>query len=580
MKVLNLDKLSLEENRILNQIAVEIRHNFNRLVESVGLEVEDNINWVVSSIASRNKYLSSLFLRCCYLAMIKQITDQKNDLEQIKTSDRPLARVLRTYFRSKKLNVAVTCTETIFSLAKRIIKPFYHFGFALIFFFLRFLGRSKAGKCLFASSKSITLLDTFVIKSKTGEKGSIYNGEYNDRYYPGLLDHLPENIKENIFYYPSFIGFRNPIEGFRLARKARNQFVIPDDFLTLRDYLYILFYPVRLFRIKLKKSHFEGFNVTGILKQERLMNCCHFSSLLGLLNYRFAHRTAQQKIFFKQLVDWYENQVNDRGMIFGFHRFHPRTQVMGYQGYIISKNLHHYIYPTLSEFRSRAVPDRIGVVGRGLIKDIQEFCDKFNVFVAPAFRFSKVWENRKIHPDPNVYTILVALPIGLEGALNILRLLVSVSRNLKIANIRFWVKPHPTMLPEQITYFFDKRILNKFHMKTGDFNDHIEGANLLIGNASSTCLEALAKGVPVIIIGDRNGVIENPIPKKIPDIMWKLCYSEDELIAGIHFFQCQSEINSNQYEEISRKIREDYFEPVTEEGIRRFLEIESFFMQS
>lgn len=572
MRVVNLDKLTDKENRILNEVAVEIRNDFNNLVESVGIEHENNIDWIVSSIASRNKYMSPLFLRCCYLVLIKKLIEPDQNISEIVLSDQSLSKVLKTFFANNKIEVSVICHERSKSRLKRIFKPFYNFVNACVLLSLRYLGRSRIYTKMF-HSVTITLLDTFVINSKIGDGGSIYKGKYRDRYYPGLLENLDEKEKENIFYYPSITGFKNAKKAFNLIRKAKEQFIIPDDFLKISDYLFILLHPLRILYLGIPKTSFLGFDVTSILRQERFLNCCNNSSFRGLLNYRFAFRTAQEKVSIKLLIDWYENQVIDRGMIVGFRRFHPETNITGYQGYIISKTLHIYIFPTPSEFRSQAVPHRIGVVGKGLLKDIQEFSDDFEAIVAPAFRFSKVWERRKRKPKPNTFTILVALPIGLEGAAQILKLIVSVYDKFKKSDFRFWIKPHPVYGQEQVKHLLNGIMPGNFNFKSGDFNICLEGANLLIGNASSTCLESMTKGVPVIIIGSCNGIIENPIPNIISEKIWKIAYTPEELSNYIEYF---FKLNKKQIEELSligEKIKEEYFEPVTKENVRKFLRL-------
>jgi len=575
MRVIDLDKLTPVENRILNWVAIEVRTDFNRLVESVGLEYENNIDWIVSSIASRNKYLSPLFMRCCFLGLIKRVLETSQDVGKIITLDRALANVLRAYFKGNGINIFVICSENIFGRVKRILTPYYHFFVGCVLFSLRFLGRSRLRRLKNIPSVPITLLDTFVVKSKIGEGGSIYKGEYNDRYYPGLLKNLSEEERKNIFYYPSLIGFINPLEGFKLIRKAKEQFIIPDDFLKISDYLFILLYPIRILRLNILKASFLGFDVTPILRQEKTLKSSNLSSLFALLNYRFAFRLSQEKLSVRLLVEWHENQVIDRGMIVGFRRFHPKTRILGYQGYIVSKNLHIYIYPTPQEYRSQAVPHRIGVVGKGLLKDIQEFCHDFDAVVVPAFRFNKVWEKRKRWPEVGVFTMLIALPIGLKGSQDVLDLVRSTFKEFGTTGFRFWIKPHPTLLPKQITSMLDGAFSEVLQVKTGDFNECVEGANLLIGNASSTCLEALAKGIPAIVVGDRNGIIENPIPDNISNIMWRICSSEEELISAVRLFQSQRETAFNKYQEISEQVKKDYFEPVTSEGVRRFLEIGS-----
>ena len=572
--VLNLDRLSLEDNGLLDELAVEIRTEFNALVEKAGLEHEGNIDWMVASIASRNKYLSPLFLRCCRLALVQRVLDGDRGVGEIRTADRPLSAALRTHFQRRRQRVSVVCTERASGRLKRMVTPYYHWLWACLWFGLRCLGRSRAANLQIPRDQPITLVDTFVIKSRIGEGGSIHNGKYRDRYYPGLLSRLSEDERARIFYCPGFLGFWNPLEAFGLVRGAGDRFVIPDDFLKIRDYLFILSFPLRVCRLVIPDVTFRGYEVTWMLRQERWFNCCNESSLLGLLNYRFALRVSEAGIQVRLLVDWHENQAVDKGLISGFRCFQPSTSITGYQGYIVATNLHIYARPTAQECRAGVAPHRLAVIGRGLLREVREWTPDCEAIVAPAFRFEEVWSIRRRQPDTGTFTVLVGLPIGLDGSRKILELLIAAKRKGGLAGVRFWLKPHPTVRPERIEPWLDGEHLNRHDIKTGNFEECIEGANLLVGNASSTCVEALAKGVPVIVVGPRRGVSENPIPADVPQSMWRICRTEDEMIEGIRFFQLQGEADRRLHHEIGDQVRREYFEPVTVEGIRRFLQID------
>ena len=108
---------------------------------------------------------------------------------------------------------------------------------------------------------------------------------------------------------------------------------------------------------------------------------------------------------------------------------------------------------------------------------------------------------------------------------------------------------------------------------TGEFHDCVEKANLLIGNTSSTCMEALAKGIPVIIIGSQSGLTQNPIPGNIKEDIWFLCYSAEELTKAILYYANRDEEIIKRHEFIAMQIKRDYFEPVTRESVRRFLKL-------
>ena len=571
MRVLNLDKLSSEENQLLNSIAIIVRTKFHVLIDKLALGKEDNIHWVVSNIASRNKYHSPLFIRCCQLLLIKKLIEEKN-IEQIILSDSALAGVLKKYYSNKHNSILITCSENFKEKVKRVLAPFATFTKAFYIFSLRIIGRSKSARVKISQNSHITLLDTFVINSEVEEEGSIHNGEYKDRYYPGILNALTEEEKKNTLFLPTIIGFKNPINAFKIIRSSKSSFLIRDDFLHISDYFFSLLHPFNVLKLRFSRTLFSGFDIKPLIKQETYYKCCNHNCLEGLLNYRFAYRLAKVGVKVRLMVEWYENQPLDKGAIVGFHHFYPNTKIVGYQGYIISRLLHHYVYPINSELRSNAVPDNVAVIGKGLINDVKEFCNKINVIIAPAFRNQNVWEKRSNYPKAGQFTILVALPMDLNETASILKLVYELPMRINKADVKYLIKPHPSFGPQQIKGFIPEGRKN-IDIKTGYFNDYLEKADLLISNASITSVESLAKGIPVIVIGDQNGIIQNPIPHDVPDDIWTLCFTPEEIKRAISHFINKSVESKELYAKIGELIRDRYFESVSIEKVRAFLSL-------
>jgi len=84
-------------------------------------------------------------------------------------------------------------------------------------------------------------------------------------------------------------------------------------------------------------------------------------------------------------------------------------------------------------------------------------------------------------------------------------------------------------------------------------------------------METLAKSIPVIVVGNNSGLPYNFIPEIITRDIWWLCYSPQKVADVIQFYQKRSPEKIKEHEEIGKRIREEYFEPVTREGVRRFL---------
>ena len=76
-----------------------------------------------------------------------------------------------------------------------------------------------------------------------------------------------------------------------------------------------------------------------------------------------------------------------------------------------------------------------------------------------------------------------------------------------------------------------------------------------------------------IIIKNKFGLTYDPIPEEIPENMFFKCKSSEELELALKKFLnlSQNEISLNV--KTGRLIREQYFEPFSEEGLNRFLDI-------
>jgi hypothetical protein len=569
LRILNLDQLTAEENKEFNTIALVIRSEYNDLIESVSADHVNNIHWIVGSVASRNKYQSQLFYRCCQLILIKKILEREEDLSEVILNDRPMSKLLKKEFNG---HFYVTCSESFINRVWRILRPLRQILVAFFFLVLRYLGRSSAGRKA-SKNKPLIFIDTFVLNNKVGDEGSIKNGKYKDRYYPGLMDNMTDEQKNNVLFLPTIVGFKNPISIFKNIRSAEFPFLLHDDYLRFSDYLFAMMHPFKAIRLKINNSVFSGVDMRSVIEQENRRNCSDFISILGLLYYRFPQRLKESGVNVKILIEWYENQVMDRGMITGFHKFMPETTIAGYQGYIISKGLHLYTQPNSTEFIGGAVPDFVCVTGNGLVDNIYEFCKNANVVVAPGFRFQKLWRERKSYPPKDTFTILIGLPIGLNDCKEILELFINENELLNNELLTFQIKPHPTWTPEIIKSLLPLGKLNGFNFVLGDFHDALEKVNLVVSNASSVALESIAKGTPVLIISPSTGILQNPIPDNVSKECWRICSTAEDIKTQIYYFSECAKMGKSDFVKLGDIIRSEYFEPVSYEGVQKFLRL-------
>lgn len=552
---------------LFNEIANDIHEPFVNLIGAISREHGKRIDWWVSSPASRNTFVSPLFYYCCCIALLQKLLNEKESFMGIITDSKAFKKILDYYLFKHGATTSVTLARLPLKRGlKKLVRPIYVvFGIPLTHLLQYFAARQTRFLRKPVPSEPLILIDTFVMRGHI-EK---------DRYYPGLTDSLSEEKKKSVWFAPHLYGFR-PWQYLGVVtqlRKSERNFLLKDDFLKFIDYLRPWFNYFRICKLRVNPLFFQGIDISPVVREELVSFKNLGSSYVPLLNYRFAQRLKEAGVNLKCVIDWFENQVIDRGWNAGFRHFFPDVETIGYQGFFASA---HYLcmYPTQEEKKSKVIPCKVAIMGNGLVRSVRRFCSDLDVFIVPAFRFQHVWRKRKYFPTPNEYTILVALPIHINEAIRMLNLFVSVA-NEAPDKIRFWIKPHPTTSESKIQKSFGTVWPERFEFARGNFGDCVERSNLFISSATSTCMETLAKGIPVIIVGNSFGLTEHPIPDSITDDIWRLCYTPEEIERAIKHYKSRDPEKIKCHEETGRRIREEYFEPVTRDGIRRFLRLDN-----
>jgi len=573
MKTLKLSDLSREHITLLNEISVSIIEDYNALIESIFYKTDKSIDWLVSSTLSRNNYLNPIFINLCYLQFIREVIKNDKEIKRIIVPNKELKEVLSKSFKRKNISIEIAVISDNLSFKEIIKKRRIRLLFDLYrnahrLFVMWLLGRKKR-KDTVPRDRAIILIDTFFLPSM------FKNNKFNDRYYPGLLEHLSKDEKKDIFFTPQILirNYRDLKKALETAQNAEEQFIFKIDYLKTVDYLFALTSPIRIKKIKFNSISIFGYNIGPLLKNHFYKNVLNLSSLGGLLNYRFFKRLRESEVKLHKVIDWNENQVIDRGFNKGVNDYYPKVSRIGYQGYIISSDFNFYIHPTKWEVDSGIVPEEIGVVGRGLVQDAKKYCKDLNVSVAPAFRFSGVWKDHAVNARDESNIILVALPIFFKESGEIIQLIIDMLRIRKSDDLIFHIKPHPSLNIDGLKRKFAGEWHEEFSTVDGAFTERVKESFLMLGNTSSTCVETLAMGIPVIIIGSQSGLTQNPIPVTINNDFWRLCYTPYELRDAIDYFSDYKWSMRSSFTDNVKRIRENCFEPVTGEGVREFLGI-------
>ena len=550
----------------LNQISEETRRPIVGLVDTLSRNYSDHLAWICSPIACRNPYSSSFINDLNLLCLALRVADNQEDLTEVVMPSSALASVLRRelWLRGRRnIQVRVRPWGLRDSVTLRTLYRLFAAGYHAM---ARFISSRAANiRDMPVPRVPIVLVDTFVYSD------SFLDG-FRDRHYPELLDLINDREKSEIFFVPTCYKVKNYFRQFREIKRSGVQFLVKDSFLSFGDYLTALRDAWSLpDPAKDMCCGFMGMDISEVVS-DAVDNSRMSSGLIeGLLTYRFIRRLKERGVNVRLAVDWFENHELDKGFNAAFRRYYPDADSIGYQGFVVSKD-YLCMFPSAYDYEGHLIPKRVAVMGNGLIAGVKEFCPELNVFSAPALRFGAVWQPLSERAGQAVFSILVALPIFERDARELIQAVcgavrVHLSLHGDNRTWRVFVKAHPASRRLSVAEGEEMGI----QYVNGSFQSALESADVLVSNTSSVCLESVARGVPVIVVGGRYGVTHNPIPSAVPEEIWTLCLEVEEIHRALLRFSDRRTETLRERCKLSDEVKKRYFEPVSADAVRHML---------
>ncbi len=543
----------------IEKISWQIRSEYIDLISRLGQDRKRDLDWWVTSLASRNTYACSLYLRLCQLALVKNLYDKGRMPSEIVTDSTALASIFRRTFGGS-IKVTLVAEKNVLTISlgfcRRYAAAFYH---ATCQYLCSTLWLKKAK----LPDAGAVLVDIFIGASSITASG------IEDRYYPGMIEALDEQDRKQLIYTPIHYKVKNYPAYFKKLNQCHDQLLLKEDVLTITDYFYALMHPFR-FRWPDKSIEFMGLDVGAVVREALSETFSNSSSIEGLLRYRFARRLKILGFKPGKIIEWFENQEVDHGAIAGWREFFPELEVVGYQGFFSSP---HYLssLPIIQEQEYSLLPTKVVVMGENLIDSAREFAPNLNVVTGPAFRFSSVWNEIEINRNEQEFNLLVALSILFQESNNIIDMLEgAVAENRNSNSINILIKPHPTWTATDV-----KRLLLgkefQYELLDSTFDDALAIADLVVSAASSVCAYAIARAVPCVVIGVPGSLLQNSIPRDADRQLWKACYSATELAGAIGHYSALEADEKDELIAAAKAYRRGQFEPVSKGSIYEFI---------
>jgi len=559
--------LDEEISLLFDEVASSCRKKYNDLITSASNPILSDIDWWCENTSSRDTFSSPLFHYVCSIELYKNILEKGLYMpRKVIVDSRELSRILELINDEYPLNnIEIIYKKNTLMKIKSLMKHLYYEWFCMVRIGRIFLSRVIPNKRDYMQfKKPLVLIDTFITSSYLNE----------DRWYGSFWGHLGEEARKEVYFVPtiaetSLIGFYRVLKGIRSFKRNN---ILKEDFLSFADVIYAYKHKYRVKRMQIGKSFLGGIDISSLVEEDLLSNRDINSTMEALLIYRFLKNLSLTSLKVRLSIDWFEGHSIDKTWNLGMHDFFPNTKRIGYQTY---RNYTYYlsIFPIEIERKAEVIPDVMAVQGSGCVESVQKYLPSHEVISVPAFKNEYIWEYNQ-HNEVSCGPVLVALPISVNTSARILDFLIETFNKSRSKDTTYILKSHPATDTNRIRDLIKNQIPSNFKFtKEKSFHKLLLKSSLLVTEASSVCIEALAIGKPVIIIKNKYGLSYDPIPEGIPENMYVRCKSSQELELALKKFLnlSQNEISLNV--KTGRIIREQYFEPFSDEGLNRFLDI-------
>jgi len=543
-------KMTIDQAKEITENEPEVRKEYtNYIGELAKANKISDLKWLLQ-VTCRNTHLSLIHDRFCRLRLLDRVLKRGDVLAKVFVDSSGFGRVCERAIEkhNSKAEVIVNDSKRLgrFYIFTNLIKSLY------VIFNLFLWPKIISGKRIPVGP--VIFLDSFLFIDSFDN-----NGELKDRYYPGLIENLPESEIKKVWYAPNLIGLRTAKQYrsiFKSIKSAPQNFLMKEDWLKLSDYLVALY-----FTFKLPKSiHilplWNGIKVDEIVMEEVNIDKGSHALLVSILFHMFFKRLKEHNVKLEIVIDWSENQVLDRSLNLAMKKYYPDIVVKGYQGYVVP-DYYACKDPAPYEDYANTVPDEICVIGQAFYKDKKKYCANTKVSTAPAFRFSNI-HNPTYLNCTKCPEIFIVLPISLPESKEIVDMCIKLEQVLK-GQYSFIIKQHPSYTKERLISALPELLDNSFKFSDKSLYEHLCRCSLLVSSSSSVCLEATVLGIPVAIVGSLSGSVMNPLAN-LEELPWKICYNEIDIV----------EFLDSDFPKKKQDI-DFYFEPITPDSVKKFL---------
>lgn len=489
--------------------ARELRQQFIDYVASVTHDDGRKEN-LYSGFAERIPFRSNIFLDICLIdTAIRKIRSLDIDPVIVICEHRGLAY---DFFRSvseiTEIKAAVHVQGPVFSLADKIasmVNVILHSGkiSAQLLFRHGRAGNPDRLRCREQEVNGIIVLHSWVAPS------SIESGVYKEMFFSDLQEKLTDLGYTVLLlpHVPYDIRFSGTVDALR-KRQAR--FVMEEEFLTVTGIIRIFFTTAGNFP-RWSEHHLGGIHFSHSVYMQSFRDWQNLQLLVPRVCEEVIKGLSGENMPIRTFIYTYENNAWEKAFLKNLRRFFPGTTSIGYQHSTVTPNyLYHYL--SRSPMDQRYVPDLVITSGNYPARFLRNNnYPEGRVLAGGALRYELFTKDLPVrtHVVPHNNRVLVALPIIIDESVEILGKILEATGD--IPGIEVLVKLHPFLSQANLEKCLSAGLAKKIRFTPGTLREILPEVNVLVYSTTSSCIEALSFGIPVLKIRSERRLDMDPL---------------------------------------------------------------------
>jgi hypothetical protein len=498
----------LASARALQQTATELRRPFTEWIVSIGRTSPGGVRWWASRLAERNTYVSPLFRHICYLHLA---------LAFLRSADRPLLIVAdsraviraiaehpdlagRARGRSRLREYQALCAWTL------------RFCAVWLLYLLRAVAEqldarlSGAPRLPFQSAAARRVL----LHCCIDEAALRQYGGSSDRYFTVL----PEELRRrgyDVVVMPWLVNVqRSRRDAFRTIRQSPHPSLIPEDYYSFADYLWSAWQVIAQLRLARGPRSFDGCRV-DVLLRDACRSAAADTSITRFIRYaRLIHRLKARGVTFDIFLDKFENMITEKPQVLALREHMPGVTTVGFQHYLAPYPLQLHMFTTAEESREAPHPDVIvcnSEFTAGVFE--REGFPAAKLRTGPSLRYLHLLTPSAAAGPRDA--VLVMLPLDTGTAAEMVHKLFAAFSQPD--GSRFILKLHPMMTETEWRAATGGRPLPPHFTRTSEEMAECLGraACAIVPSGTTTGIELLLAGIPVVVIGRDTDLDLNPL---------------------------------------------------------------------